>query len=95
MQNILCQQTPPVNHTHFRCDVADHFKKFVRRLFTYTMVPHVKLIKLILYLIQIKNNPMLVFILLPASSMPQCRLLTSVLKHYDSGRLLYITITCT
>ena len=26
MQNIPYQQTPPVNHTQFRCNVGDHFK---------------------------------------------------------------------
>jgi len=29
MQNILYQQTPPVNHTHFCCDVGDRFKNCV------------------------------------------------------------------
>jgi len=42
MQNILYQQTPPVNHTHFGCDVGEHFKNCVARrqsltrLLTYT-----------------------------------------------------------
>jgi len=26
MHNVLCQQIPPMNHTHFRCDVGDRFK---------------------------------------------------------------------
>jgi len=27
MQNILCQQIPPMNHIHFRCDVRDRAGK--------------------------------------------------------------------
>ena len=38
MQNIICQQIPSMNHTHFSCNVGDRFKNCVKCFTLFTTV---------------------------------------------------------